>query len=102
LAALTNNTITDLDTMAEDLERVRERGYAFDHEEVSIGLCCVAAPIYSSRGEVVAAISFSVPSYRFRPRESSYTTAVLDAARHISGNAGAGLEESPDYEMEEV
>src|SRR5215218_2884296 len=60
LQALTGNTITDLEALAEELERVRKRGYAYDHEETMIGLCCVAAPIYDSKGEVVAAISFSV------------------------------------------
>ena len=60
----------------------------------------MAAPIYDPRGEVVAAISFSVPAYRFRPNEGDYTAAILDAARRISEDAGAGLEEYPDYKME--
>ena len=100
LQALTENTITDLEALAEELERVRKRGYAYDNEEITIGLCCVAAPIYDSKGDVVAAISFSVPAYRFRPRESEYTAAILDAARYISENAGAKLKEYPGYEVE--
>jgi DNA-binding IclR family transcriptional regulator len=100
MPALTPNTITTLGALAEELERVRERGCAYDHEEILIGLCCVAAPIYDPRGEVVAAISFSVPAYRFRPNEGDYTAAILDAARRISEDAGAGLEEYPDYKME--
>lgn len=97
---LTENTITDLDVLAEELERVRERGYVYDNEEIMIGLCCVAAPIYDSSGTVVAAISFSVPAYRFCPREEEYTAAILNAAACISGNAGANLKEYPGYEME--
>ncbi len=69
MPALTPNTITDLDVLADELERVRERGYAYDHEETLVGLCCVAAPIYDPGDTVVAAISFSVPAFRFRPRE---------------------------------
>jgi DNA-binding IclR family transcriptional regulator len=100
IQALTENTITDLEALSEELERVRNRGYAYDNEEITLGLCCVAAPIYDSKGEVVAAISFSVPAYRFRPRVSEYTAAILDAARYISENAGAKLREYPSYEVE--
>ncbi|MDQ3966576.1 MAG: IclR family transcriptional regulator [Actinomycetota bacterium] len=99
---LTPNTITTLDALADELERVRERGYAYDHEETLVGLCCVGAPIYGSGGTVVAAVSLSVPAYRFRPREDKYTAAILDAARRISENAGPALEEYPSYEVEEV
>jgi DNA-binding IclR family transcriptional regulator len=40
---------------------------------------------------VVAALSFSVPAYRFGPREDEYTAAILDAARRISENASPTL-----------
>ena len=100
MPALTPNTITTLDTLAEELEQVRERGCAYDNEETLIGLCCVAAPIYGSEGKVVAAVSFSVPAYRFCPRKDEYTAAILDAGRLISKNAGPKLKEYPNYEME--
>lgn len=97
---LTPSTITTLDVLAEELERVRERGYAYDHEETLVGLCCVAAPVYGSGGEAIAAISLSVPAFRFHPDEEKYTAAILDAARRISQGAGPKLEEYPGYEME--
>ena len=99
MPALTPNTITTLDVLAEELERVRERGYASDHEEIMVGLCCVAAPVYGPGGEVIAAVSFSVPAYRFVSNEGNYTAAILDAGRRISKDAGANLEEYPDYEV---
>ncbi len=100
MPTLTHNTITTLDALAEELERVRELGYAHDHEETLVGLCCVAAPVHGSGGEVIAAVSLSVPAYRFCPNEDNYTAAILDAARRISESAGPELQESPDYEME--
>src|ERR687885_1827948 len=99
IPALTSNTITSLDDLAEELERVRERGCAYDLEETLVGLCCAAAPIYSSDGKVNAAVSFSVPAYRFRPRQDEYTEAIRDAARRISKGAGSKLKEYPGYEM---
>src|SRR5215212_10830811 len=59
MPALTPNTITTLEGLADELELVRDFGHACDHEETLIGLCCVAAPIYDSTGTVVAAVSFS-------------------------------------------
>jgi DNA-binding IclR family transcriptional regulator len=101
MPALASNSFTPtLEVLTEELERVRERGYAYDHEEILIGLCCVAAPIYGPGGEVVAAVSFSVPAYRFGPNESNYTAAILDAARRISEGAGVKLEEYPGYEIQ--
>ena len=92
----TSNTITTIDALAEELERVRERGYAYDNEETLVGLCCTAAPIYNIGGEVVAAVSFSVPAYRFCSRKDEYTETIVDAARCISESASRTLEEYPN------
>ena len=43
----------------EDLAAVRRRGYAIDDEEHAVGVRCVAAPVFSASGEVVAAIGVS-------------------------------------------
>lgn len=88
---LTPNTITPLDALDDELKRVRERGYACDHEETLVGPCCVGAPIYGPEGTVVASVSFSVPAFRFHPKKSRYTAAILDAARRISENASPTL-----------
>lgn len=84
LPKLTPNTITDLDELERELEVVRERGHAYDMEEASIGLSCVAAPIYDAEGRAMAAVSFSVPAFRFKPREEEFTEAILKAAGRIS------------------
>lgn len=102
MPALTQNTITTLEGLAEELGRVREQGYAYDREETLIGLCCAAAPIHGSSGEVVAAVSISVPAYRFGPREDEYTRAIREAARRISANAVSALDEYPGDEAKEA
>ena len=86
--AFTPNTITDLDKLAEELEQVRHRGFAYDHEEVALGLCCVAAPIQDVDGKVIAAISLSVPAYRFYPQQDNYTSIILKTATRISEKLG--------------
>ena len=42
LTRLTVNTIGDVETLMEELSRIRERGFAFNNEETAIGLKCVA------------------------------------------------------------
>ena len=101
MPALTPNTIITLDGLAQEFQRVRERGYACDHEEIMLGLSCVSAPVRGPGGEVIAAVSFSVPAYRFGPNEENYTAAILDAARRISEDAGHALKEYPGYKVEE-
>ncbi|HEU5199640.1 MAG TPA: IclR family transcriptional regulator [Ktedonobacterales bacterium] len=88
LQAFTPHTITSLDRLAEELEEVQKQGYAYDHEEVALGLCCVAAPIHDLDGHVLAAISLSVPAYRFYPKEDTYTMTIVKAAQRISESLG--------------
>jgi DNA-binding IclR family transcriptional regulator len=58
---MTPNTITTLRAYLAELARVAERGYAVDDEEHEEHIHCVAAPVRDARGEVVAAVSLSVP-----------------------------------------
>lgn len=105
MPALTDNTLTDPEELAEELEQVRKRGYAYDMEEATSGLCCVAAPIRDYSGEVVAAMSLSVPACRFHPRAEELTRAIIEATRHISEAAGSsryGIGKSSAYGRKEL
>lgn len=64
LPRVTAHTTTDQDELFEELERVSERGYAFDDEERITGMRCVAAPIVNSEGRAIAAVSVSAPKSR--------------------------------------
>ncbi|MFM2033178.1 MAG: hypothetical protein RLZZ297_1943 [Chloroflexota bacterium] len=67
LPRITPNTITDVTTLVDTIEAARARGYAIDIEESTVGLCCVAAPVFDASGNIVAGMSISVPSMRFTP-----------------------------------
>lgn len=88
MPTLTPNTVANLDELAEELAKVREQGFAYENQESSIGLCCVAAPIRGLCGGVVAAMSLSVPAYRFCDRKNDYTVAIVEGARRISEAIG--------------
>lgn len=57
MPALTPNSIQSIDAFLEQLERVRELGYAVDDEEMAIGHRCIAVPLRDYTGKVAAAIS---------------------------------------------
>lgn len=62
---VTEKTITDAETLYEDLEAIRERGYGIDDEENIEGLRCVSAPVKGEGDAVLGAISITGPSSRF-------------------------------------
>lgn len=89
LEKMTENTITDLDTLVAELKDVAERGYATDDRESSDDVSCVAAPVSDHTGTVMAAISVSVPTSRMTPdRSDELTAVVLDAAATLSTRLG--------------
>ncbi|GLZ38809.1 IclR family transcriptional regulator [Actinokineospora sp. NBRC 105648] len=58
---MTANTITSAPAYLAELAAVAERGYALDNSEHEDFIHCVAAPVRGQRGEVLAAVSVSVP-----------------------------------------
>jgi DNA-binding IclR family transcriptional regulator len=64
LESFTANTVVKITDLEAQLAAVRESGWASVQEELEVGLNAVAAPVYDSNAEVVAALSVSGPSYR--------------------------------------
>ncbi|WP_458189034.1 IclR family transcriptional regulator [Haladaptatus sp. NG-WS-4] len=66
LPALTDNTITDRAALFDELETIREQGFAVNDEESTEGLRAVGVPIVDSSGRMAGALSVSGPSHRMR------------------------------------
>ncbi len=64
MPGFTRKTLTNDRRFFEDLAIARERQWALDDEEATIGMRCVAAPIFNEFREVVAAVSISGPITR--------------------------------------
>ena len=88
--AFTDQTITTLAGLTEELRATRERGWALDDTERSTGLRCVAVPLLIG-GECLAAISVSGPSGEFAERQREEYVAELQAAAE-------GLTADPDFD----
>lgn len=89
LLAYTENTITSVGDLCEELKSVRRLGYGLDREEREAGVRCIAAPIRDRHGKVVAALSISGPASRLNDaRLSLLVSRVIEAADNISGRLG--------------
>ena len=93
----TDHTIIDIDALFEDLRESRERGYAIDDEEHTLGLRSIAAPVVLDEGTVVGAIGITGPVSRmsFGRIENELEDRVKRAANVIQINAEYPADESP-------
>ncbi|MFC4437231.1 MULTISPECIES: IclR family transcriptional regulator [Natrialbaceae] len=88
LAAKTSQTITDRDELNEQLEEIRERGYAFNREESVRGVHAVGAPIRNQSGTAIGAISVAGPANRLRETAlaEELPTLLLGATNEVEIN----------------
>lgn len=64
----TENTICSVESLLQEFDLIHSRGYSLDNEEREEGVICIAAPLFDSFGDAIAAISISGPSYRLREK----------------------------------
>ena len=64
LERFTRRTMTSREALLKELDRTSRRGYAVDDEEREEGVRCAGMAILDGRGEAIAAVSISGPSFR--------------------------------------
>jgi DNA-binding IclR family transcriptional regulator len=85
----THTTITNPTRYLRELETVRERGYAFDDEENSVGVRCVAAPVFNAAGEIEAALNITGTTQQVNKETlPRIIDLVKESARRISTQLG--------------
>lgn len=80
LTRFTDQTLATPEALAEDLTRIRARGFSFDDEERTRGMRCIAAPVFDLTGEAIAGISVSGPTHRIGTEHVKTLGAVVAAA----------------------
>jgi len=86
---VTKNTITDKKKFMEDLEDVRNKGFAIDNSEHEENICCIAAPIRDYSREVKYAVSISAIKTRMDLSELiTFKDILIDKANMISKELG--------------
>ena len=64
LTAMTPRTLADVESLSDELQRVRDQGWAIVDGELEAGLRSAAAPIKGRDGRIVAAINVSTSASR--------------------------------------
>ena len=89
LEAATEKTITDPDLFRREMERIKNRGFSLDNEEITRGIMCVAAPVFGFDHQMIGAISIAFPSYLNDDRGIEPEIAVIKKySALISGSLG--------------
>jgi IclR family acetate operon transcriptional repressor len=89
LRRYTARTVSTARGLAEDLDRIRRRGYAVEDEEHVPGVRSVAAPIFGDFGLVAAGIGLCGPKQRLsRARMRQLGLLVQEAAARVSRACG--------------
>lgn len=91
LPKFTENTVTDQASLLREIDRGRQLGYAFDHEEAEKGVSCVGTGIYDDDGQLVAGLSISAPSERFDPAWSAQITQAAERISRAIGHAAGAV-----------
>ncbi|MDR2535239.1 MAG: IclR family transcriptional regulator [Treponema sp.] len=84
----TEHTISDLNTLKQEIAAIREQGYAIDHEECETGVTCIAVGIRDYTKQVVAGISLSAPIIRLN---SSKIEEIIAYLKEVGNKASKEL-----------
>jgi DNA-binding IclR family transcriptional regulator len=85
-------TITTAAQYRQELNAVRERGYATDRGEQLSGIHCVAAPVLDRHGYAIAAVWTTGPADRLREADLDAAGALVAShVKIISARMGYGL-----------
>jgi IclR family KDG regulon transcriptional repressor len=85
LESFTPNTLTDLSSLRQNLDRVRLLGYAVDDEEFDIGVRCIAVPVFDFRGKLAGSIGISGPASRVTLKSlPDLAAAVIEIGKALS------------------
>ena len=98
---MTACTIGSAEDFLTELDRVRQRGYAEDRGEHEDFIHCIAVPVHDGSGDVVAAVSLSVPQVLL---DFDGLLALVDdllrTAREVSAELGGRFDEPNNGEEE--
>ena len=92
MAPFTPHTIVDLATLTEELERIRQWGYAIENGEYKIGLRSVSAPVFDREGQMrytltVVGLFRHVTSGEFEEAVDMVCAAAGSLSRELGYNA---------------
>ncbi|MCF3640257.1 IclR family transcriptional regulator [Rhizobium sp. TRM95111] len=89
LTPFTARTCGSPGALIADIAAIRTRGWSIDDEEHTVGMRCIAAPIFNEYGEAIAGVSVSGPSVRMTDdRLALVGPHVLETATRLTAALG--------------
>jgi DNA-binding IclR family transcriptional regulator len=84
LSALTRKTVTDPDTLVEQLQTVAKQGYCWSYGEFADDLNAVSSPIFA-QNKIIACLTLYGPSFRFPAQnQAAITDTIVASCQDIS------------------
>lgn len=89
LRPVTPQAMTDPVAFRAHLAEIRERGWEYAEDDVTLGLAALAVPVVNPDGKIICALSMAGLSPQMRgEREPRYLGRLLQAARRVSAGLG--------------
>lgn len=83
LQPVTENTLKDVESLNRELEKIRQTGFAYEKEESTLGIQCIAAPV-KWNSKIIAGISIAVPRFRYtNDREEQFKHYLRESVENI-------------------
>ncbi|WCK56367.1 IclR family transcriptional regulator [Aneurinibacillus sp. Ricciae_BoGa-3] len=85
LTPITQSTITNKESLKEELMEIKQKGYAISYGERVFGVCSVSAPILYRGTDLIGGLSISAPMVRVSDTLfNEYVDGIKEAANEIS------------------
>ena len=89
LPPVTEHTITDINRLEEELIGIREKGYAFENQELRKGVRRIVGPIYDHRNHLIGCVGVAATIFSFKMDDrESLGRQVVETANQISYGMG--------------
>lgn len=82
LIGMTQNTVTDLNVLYDQLKDIKVNFIAYERGETHPDISCISVPLFKGE-KVVAAVSVSVPTFRFTPEKCEQIKGLLLSSKPV-------------------
>jgi DNA-binding IclR family transcriptional regulator len=86
--------VAGTDALLSRIKVIRQRGYAVGHNEFTLGVSCISAPVRNYALPVV--LNLVGPEFRVKPRLQDFTAALIGSADRISSMLAGGYRAHTD------
>lgn len=84
----TVHTTSNFNVLYDKVRIAKAKGYSVENEESALGFHCVAAPIYNFENQIIASVSFSMPTDSWNIKFEEARNEIMHLASRLSKLAG--------------